>query len=99
MLEPKALASSPKAQARACAIVDESICATFPPGVPPSHKNVILACFVDANRIDAQLEMFDGLPASVTLSRWTYGWSIHYAHLPGGAVAWFRSQWTRRPRG
>jgi len=79
----------------AATLVAKTLAAALPPGVPPSHRKILAARFLDPARVTATLEMFDGLPATLELSRLAYGWSIRYRLLPGGAIVWTGTAWKR----
>ncbi len=73
--------------------------------IPTSHRSIVGARFDGKHRVTAELEMFDGQPATVELKRWTAGdgliggWSVHFMELPGGNVMWTGSQWERDLKG
>jgi hypothetical protein len=76
-------------------LVKDTLASVLPPGVPPSHKLIVEAKYNDRHHVRARLEMFDGQPAVVELTRWEYGWSIRYEFMPGGACHWTGERWER----
>jgi hypothetical protein len=82
------------------AVVKETLLACLPDGVPPSFRTVDSAALAGHGRgqtITATLTMFDGLPATVRLSRWSLGWSHQFTEMPGGAASFAEGQWRRLP--
>lgn len=69
---------------KATAIINETMRDCLPAGAPLSFKEIIDASFQGKNRIIANVTMFDGLPATLHLNRWAYGWSHGWDSMPGG---------------
>ena len=74
-------------------IVDAHLRGCLPPGVPPSYREIVGARRLNGKVIAADLIMFDGESAVVTL---TNGWTglSHRFHMPS-AVYWERGRWNR----
>lgn len=84
----------------AAVIVAEVLADSLPPGVPPSHLKIIAASFLRLGRqpvIEAELEMFDGLAASVQCCKYGGIWSHYWVKLDGGSAAWNGEAWERKP--
>lgn len=81
--------------------IDGALRACLPPGVPPSFQSIVSARWTGAGRkrvAEAELTMFDGLPAKVRV--WRYGsYPDALAHtfhgLPGGDVSFEDGRWIR----
>lgn len=71
--------------ADASEIVLQTMRACTPPDAPLSFSEVIRASFRTKNCIVANVVMFDGLPATLRLDRWAYGWSHGWNEMYGGA--------------
>lgn len=71
--------------AKASEIVTQVMRACLPDNAPLSFKEVVSASFQGKDRIAASVVMFDDQPASLSLSRWAFGWSHRWSDLPGGA--------------
>lgn len=79
--------------------IDAALRACLPDGVPPSFRSINNARFVGVGRdrpAEADLTMFDGLPARVRV--WLWGPSS-YAHawldMPGGDCSFEAGRWIR----
>lgn len=80
---------------RADQLVRQALEAALPPGVPPSFREIVGARFIAKNAATAELVMVDGLPATVSLTRWAFGWSHRFTHMEGGALSFEDGRWTR----
>ena len=88
----------------AVAFIDAALRACLPPGAPPSFTLIISARWIETGRkrvAEADLTMFDGLPAKVRV--WRYGsYPDALAHtfydLPGGDVSFEDGRWVRIDR-
>ncbi|WP_038367779.1 hypothetical protein [Bosea sp. UNC402CLCol] len=80
---------------RADALVRQTLEAVLPPNVPPSFRDIVGARFVGKNAVTAGLIMVDGLPATVSLTRWAFGWSHRFTHMEGGALSFENGAWVR----
>jgi len=73
--------------------------AVLPPRVPPSFRRVLCARFDGAGwqrTVVADLEMVDGLPA--TVEAWRYvpgGWAHRWLAMAGGPIFWNGQRWHR----
>lgn len=70
----------------------------IPPGVPLSFNKILSARFVGSGKkrvATADLEMFDGLPATVEC--WCYGpgWAHRWTSMIGGDISWEGDLWKR----
>lgn len=85
----------------AAVFIEGALRACLPPGVPPSFHSIVSARWIGAGRkrvAEAELTMFDGLPAKVRV--WQYGKYLdalaHTFHdLPGGDVSFEDGRWIR----
>ncbi len=72
-------------------IVDQVLKDALPPSIPPSFKRIKSARYLRIGKhpiINAELEMFDGLSASVQLTKWNHGYSHQWTQLNGGSAKW-----------
>lgn len=65
-------------------VVSQTMRACTPPNAPLSFTKITRAAFRGKNCIVANVVMFDGLPATLRLNRWAYGWSHGWDDMPGG---------------
>jgi len=92
LIEPKGAASS------AARIAFGTLIGVLPPNVPPAFREIVSASFVGVGRrrqIAAELQMIDGLPATVVFTRWEFGWAHRYERMPGGAMSFEGGKWVR----
>jgi hypothetical protein len=79
-------------------IVIDTLMSVLPAGVSPSFANIDSATETgrgDSREITAALTMFDGLPATVCLKPWAFGWSHQWMSLPGGDLSFEDGRWQR----
>lgn len=79
-------------------IVRDVLTGALPEGVPPSFKSVEYVTTDgrgNALEIVAGLTMFDNMPATVRLRRWSLGWSHQFTSLPGGPCSFECGEWRR----
>lgn len=84
--------------ASATDIVRATLMAACPPDVPAPFARIVKAESAGrgAHRvIAAELEMIDGLPATVELRPWAYGWSHRFTEMPGGPLSYEGGAWVR----
>ena len=80
---------------RATLIVEDVAKASLPDGAPLFFREVRSARFEGKNRVTADVIMFDGLPATIRLTRWAFGWSKGWDSMPGGDIYLEAGQWKR----
>lgn len=79
-------------------IVKKVLADALSPGIPPSYRCILRAKFLRKGRrpvINADLEMFDGLSASVQAQLWDHGWSHRWVSMEGASIWWNGEKWQR----
>lgn len=74
--------------------------AVLPEGSPLPFTEVKSAAFAppQKSQVVAEVVMFDGLPATMRLTKWRYGWSIGWDEMPGGDCSLEGEEWVRVAR-
>lgn len=71
----------------------------LPAGVPPSFGRVVTAKFDGKSRVVAELEMVDGLRATVEAWQWSpKSWAHRWVEMDGGDLSWEDGAWQRIDR-
>lgn len=71
----------------------------LPPGVPPIYRSIRNARFFERDRrqiATAELEMFDGQPATVEVFIWRLGVAHRWTNLVGGDACYEAGRWQRQ---
>ncbi|MGX5776955.1 hypothetical protein [Methylorubrum zatmanii] len=84
---------------RAEILIRDHLIGCLPPGVPPSFRRIVSACFDGVGhkrKAVGHMEMFDGRPATVEVFQWApNAWGHRWSDMPGGACSWEGSCWVR----
>jgi hypothetical protein len=82
----------------AISIAWATIRGSMPDGAPLCVKEIRCAKFTGSgskNEILAECVMFDGLPATMHLRRWKFGWVLGWQNMLGGDCSFERGVWAR----
>lgn len=83
----------------ASSLVEKHLADCLPPGTPPYHRAILTARYVGTGRkrvAIANVEMFDGLPATVEVFRWgANAFGHRWTAMEGGAVYFEDDRWHR----
>lgn len=80
------------------AVAESYLASILPHGTPPRHRSIIRSRHVGAGRrrmIVADLEMFDGLSATIEIFSWNDRLGHRWTNLPGGDVYFKNGRWQR----
>lgn len=78
------------------ATIRQVLLSVLPPGATPSFRKIVSARFVGQRKVVAELEMVDGLPASVEAWQWRPdGWAHRWLRFDGGDLFWENGRWQR----
>lgn len=91
----------PEIASNAAARVERHLASCLPDGVPPCHRRIVKARFKGHGRKSvavAEVEMFDGQPATVEVFTWGPGCFGHrWTDMTGGCAYYEDGHWRREP--